>query len=232
MLSAGLAVVTLAPSFLQVGATAAGAITTGAFVVGSTSHSSSSSVAVKTQHHHHHDPDKKARRSFVGAITTPAAPSTYRCRALYGCCQPTTMGGGGKDRERRVSLSRRVRKLLRPLRASASASASSSAEGARAGLVSIGSGEQGKVRRSSGGGGDTTEYGGVDLTAPTEVQRSASIREQMVQMLRPDLPRVRDGERENKEKRVLILLREKASFTLSFVDSQACHVCVGVCFVG
>lgn len=185
VISAGLAVLTLSPYLIQVGAVA-GATTTAAFAVG-TSHSS---LAVRAQHHEL----CTKQRSFVGA-KTPAASASWTtppsCRALYHCFQPTTMGGGGKTRERRGFLSRRARMLFWPLRASASVS--SSAEGARSGLVSTG-GEHGKARRSSGGGSDAIEYGGVDLTAPTEVQRPASIRRQMLQMLRPDLPRVRRGE--------------------------------------
>lgn len=187
VLSAGLAVLTLSPYLVQVGAVA-GATTTAAFAVG-TSHSS---LAVRAQHH---DELCIKQRSFVGAKTPGASSASWTtppsCRALYHCFQPTTMGGGGKIRERRGFLSHRARMLFWPLRASASVS--SSAEGARSGLVSTG-GEHGKVRRSSGGGSDATEYGGVDLTAPTEVQRPASIRKQMLQMLRPDLPRVRQGE--------------------------------------
>lgn len=126
------------------------------------------------QHHH------AQRRSTTGAPTAAhscngqSPPPPQRHQATMGILRP----GVG------ASLSRKARGLLWCRTVRQQQPPALDAVASRVG------GRRWRNDKSEGPGAGDVGDGGVDTTAPAEIQRAASMRDQIWAMLRPDMPRV------------------------------------------
>lgn len=187
LLSTGLAVASLAPFLLQIGAATLDTNLAFAVSTGCNTRGILSTSVDGGRHVHHHERSR--------TISCPAAtplpwlrPRRYQ-RALSRpwstsddahCLSQLTMGGKA-GRAGIAPASRGRRRWFSRLRAAAtSASFAAASEGGRDG-----------TERSPRRGGSVDVGSVVDRATPAGVPRALSIREQMILMLRPDIPRVR-----------------------------------------
>lgn len=197
LLWSGLALVSLALYFLRAGAAAADA--TAAFILSPWQHNSAAVSIDRPQHAHdrlccrgsyHALPvanlssaaSLRPRRRHPRALWLPWA-TVYQDNAagahrMSCCAQQSVAGDFGRARALRPRRPPRLRTRL-----GAGVSSGSAA-------TSVGGGHGSK--RAWGNKGADGSFG-VDQTAPVEVERTLSVRAQIAQMLRPDLPWVREG---------------------------------------
>lgn len=185
LLSTSLVLAILAPAFLQAG-TATADTSRVAFAV-----STSRGSALRPQQVHDtrsafyvfpaatssHSLGPRRRRTTPSQLLSPwsthhgARRSSQRCAGQTERAESITMVSRG--------MRRRLFSVLGAARTSFGAATASEA-----------SGDVSKLQTAWRRGGGDAANSSVDRTAPSEVQRVLKVREQIVQMLRPELPRV------------------------------------------